>query len=429
MKLVRHALALALVGTLALTACGRAADDGGGEPAATAGAAIDDSPATGEITVWAMGEEAEALPGFAEGFLADNPDATVSVTAIPWGDVGTKVQTAVAAGTVPDAIMIGSSLMPMVASTGGLAPVPEGLVDPAGFFEGAADSTVAEGVTYGVPWYVETRVLYYRADLAEEAGLEPPTTWEEMTAFAQGLQSTGSEFGLQLPMGDAEDSNQVIMPFYAQAGGEVLTEDGSAYAFDEAALTQALEYYASFFTEGIAPLAGYGDEQTNDFADGTNPAFISGPWMTSVLGDLQSPEWVDENVATAVIPAGPADNNASYIGGAHLGVFAEAENPDAAWKLVRWLADAQTQQEFFDLTGTLPATQAAWDHGPLQEDERITVLSEQLQSTVASPTVPSWEQMSAFIETEAEKVANGTTTAADAAAAIAAEADALGTGW
>lgn len=429
MKLVRAAVSLAVVGALALTACGRDnGGDEGGSAQPTAGAAIDDSPATGDITVWAMGEEAENLPDFVEAFTADNPDATIEVTAIPWGDVATKVQTAVAAGTVPDAIMIGSSLMPMVVSTGGLAPVPDGLVDPDGFFEGASDSTIAEGTTYGVPWYVETRVLYYRSDLAEDAGLSAPTTWEEMTSFAQGMKDGGADYGVQLPVGAAESATQVLMPFYAQAGGEVLNEAGDAYAIDPDIMATALDYYASFFTDGLAPLSGYGDEQTNAFANGSNPSFISGPWMTTVLGDQESPDWVEENVATAVIPAGSA-SNASYIGGAHWGVFNDANNADGAWKLIRWLSQVETQQAFYDATGDLPAVQAAWEYEPLQSNERVTVLSEQLTSTVAPPTVPSWEELDSFISNESEKVANGTSSAQDSAAAIVAKAEELGTGW
>ncbi|UKJ62987.1 extracellular solute-binding protein [Cellulosimicrobium cellulans] len=429
MKLGRKAVAIGVVGLLALTACGRADDDStGGETAAGSTTTVDDSPAEGDITIWAMGEEGEKLPDFVQGFTEENPDANVEVTTIPWADVMTKFQTAVAAGTVPDAIMIGSSFMPTMVATGGLAPVPDGLVDSADFVEGAAASTVADGVAYGVPWYVETRVLYYRSDLAKAAGVEAPTTWEELTAFAEAMKANGSTYGLQLPMGDAEDSTQVILPFYSQAGGSVLNEAGDAFDLDNQAMVDALDYYASFFTEGLSPLSGYGDSQNSAFVDGSDPAFISGPWMVNVLADLQGEDWVEQNVATVPVPAGSA-NNDSYIGGAHLGVFAEAKNADGAWKLVRWLAQPETQQAWFDATSDLPALTTAWDYEPLTSNPRTQVLQEQLDSTIAPPTVPSWDELSATIETEAEKVANGQVTSEDAAKAIQAKADTLGLGW
>ncbi|WP_353706916.1 extracellular solute-binding protein [Cellulosimicrobium sp. ES-005] len=429
MKLGRKAVAIGVVGLLALTACGRADDEStGGETDAGSTTTVDDAPAKGDITIWAMGEEGEKLPDFVQGFTDENPDANVEVTTIPWADVMTKFQTAVAAGTVPDAIMIGSSFMPTMVATGGLAPVPDGLVDSADFVEGAAASTVADGVEYGVPWYVETRVLYYRSDLAKAAGVEAPTTWEELTSFAEAMQANGSTFGLQLPMGDAEDSTQVILPFYSQAGGSVLNEAGDAFDLDNQAMVDALDYYASFFTEGLSPLSGYGDSQNSAFVDGSDPAFISGPWMVNVLADLQGEDWVEQNVATVPVPAGSA-NNDSYIGGGHLGVFAEAKNPDGAWKLVRWLAQPETQQAWFDATSDLPALTTAWDYEPLTSNPRTQVLQEQLENTIAPPTVPSWDELSATIETEAEKVANGQVTSEDAAKAIQAKADTLGLGW
>lgn len=428
MKMGRKAVAIGAIGIasmLALSGCGRA-DDAGTGGDAEAGT-IDDAPATGEITIWAMGEEGENLGDFADAFIEDNPDASVTVTNIPWADVMTKYQTAVAAGTVPDAIMIGSSLLPSMVAAGGLAPVPDGVVDEDSLNETAAESVIVEGTAYAVPWYVETRVMYYRTDLAEKAGVEPPATWDDLTAFGEAMKANGADYGIQLPMGDAEDSTQVILPFYAQGGGEVLNDDGDAYAWDEAALTDALEYYASFFTEGLAPMSGYGDAQTAAFADGSNPSFISGPWMIGVLGDQESPEWVDANVGTAPVPAG-ADNNDSYLGGGHLGVFEDAENADGAWKLIRWLSDAETQQAWFEQVNALPAVSSALDAEPFTSDPRLKVLNDQLENTVAPPSVPSWNEMSAFIETEAEKVANGS-SAADAAAAIIAKAESLGTGW
>lgn len=417
--------AIGIVGLLAFAGCGRSDDAGTGD--AGQATTIDDSPATGEITVWAMGEEGENLGDFSKAFTEANPDATVTVTTIPWADVMTKYQTAVAAGTVPDAIMIGSSLLSSMVAAGGLASVPDGVVDESTLNETAADSTVVDGVSYAVPWYVETRVLYYRSDLAEAAGLSAPTTWDDFTSFAKGFQSAGAQYGVQLPMGDAEDSTQVILPYYAQAGGEVLNDAGDAYAWDHDALVSALEYYGSFFTDGIAPISGYGDSQTSSFVDGSNPAFISGPWMVSVLADMQDADWVAQNVETVPIPAGSA-NNDSYLGGGHLGVFSDAKNADGAWKLVRWLSEAQTQSDWFDLTSDLPAVSSVLEGDAFTSNPRIAVLSDQLQNTVAPPSVPSWDEMSAFIETEAEKVANGS-SAEDAASAIEAKADSLGTGW
>ena len=183
-----RAAALLAVAGLALTGCGRdSGDDAGAEGQGTA---IDDGKASGTIEVWAMGTEGEVLQDFAAAFTEANPDAKVEVTAVPWDAAHDKIANAIAAGETPDVSLIGTTWMGEFAQAGGIDPMPEGLVDEAAFFPGAWESTEVGGTSYGVPWYVETRALYYRTDLAEQAGWsQPPATWDELHQFASDLQT------------------------------------------------------------------------------------------------------------------------------------------------------------------------------------------------------------------------------------------------
>src|SRR5262245_24575544 len=148
--------------TLGLGACGR--DDTGGG-AEEQGAAIKDGAATGTIEVWAMGTEGDALQDFSKAFSDANPDAEVEVTAIPWEAAHEKLANAIASGETPDVTLVGTTWMGEFAESGGIDPIPEDLVNEGDFFPGAWGSTEVGGTSYGVPWYVETRVLYYRTDL------------------------------------------------------------------------------------------------------------------------------------------------------------------------------------------------------------------------------------------------------------------------
>ncbi|HET6748270.1 MAG TPA: extracellular solute-binding protein, partial [Actinomycetes bacterium] len=102
--------ALLLAAVLALAGCGR--DEGGGaDGAAEQSSAIAEGPATGEITVWAMGTEGELLPKLAAEFQKENPDATVKVTAVPWDGAHDKIATAIAGRQTPDVSLIGTTWM------------------------------------------------------------------------------------------------------------------------------------------------------------------------------------------------------------------------------------------------------------------------------------------------------------------------------
>ncbi|MGP5683557.1 hypothetical protein [Brachybacterium alimentarium] len=78
----RHFAGLGAAGTAALlAACGRSEEDKSGSSAAAEPVA--EGPATGSLTVWAMGAEGEALPELLKGFEEENPDVSIKVTPIP----------------------------------------------------------------------------------------------------------------------------------------------------------------------------------------------------------------------------------------------------------------------------------------------------------------------------------------------------------
>ena len=163
------AITVASVAAVALTmsACGREADDGS---SAETGKAVASGAATGTITVWAMGAEGEKLPELAKEFEAANPGVKVQVTAIPWDAAHDKFTTAITANKTPDVAMVGTTWMGEFAGLGALDPTP-GEIDKSVFFEGAQKTTEVDGTSYGIPWYVETRLVFYRTDLAEKAGI------------------------------------------------------------------------------------------------------------------------------------------------------------------------------------------------------------------------------------------------------------------
>src|SRR5664280_3060752 len=144
--------------------------------AASAGAASQApaiSPAaavSGTLTVWAMGNEGVKLKDLAATFMKDNPGTTVNVTPVDWGQAVAKLQTAIAGHQTPDVSQMGTDMMGQFAATGALEVVPANF-QASTFFSSAWNTNIVNGTVYGVPWYVETRVLYYRKDIATKAGI------------------------------------------------------------------------------------------------------------------------------------------------------------------------------------------------------------------------------------------------------------------
>jgi multiple sugar transport system substrate-binding protein len=415
---VPRLVAVVLIGSgLVLSACGR--EDGGGAAEEAAGD-VAEGPATGTITVWAMGAEGEELGALAEGFEADNADATIQVTAIPWDAAHDKIAASIAGGETPDVTLVGSTWMGEFAETGALDPTPD-VIDPDSFFEGAWETTVVDGTSYGVPWYVETRLLYYRTDLADQAGLEPPGTWDEFKEFVRGLQEAGASDGISLPPGGT-GSWQTFMPFAWQNGVEL--SDGESWTLDTPEMTEALEYYASFFEEGLAPSTPTTSLES-DFIDGRVGAFISGPWHMALLNDQGGPDFEGKY---GVAPMPEEDSATSFVGGGDMVVFKDAENRDGAWKFVAYLSDPEVQSEFYGMVGALPSVREAWESGDLAEDPMLAMFGEQLDDAKSPPAVSTWEQVADVIDGEVEKVTVAGAGPAQAVDAMQSGAESIGMG-
>ncbi|WP_127500844.1 sugar ABC transporter substrate-binding protein [Actinoplanes solisilvae] len=396
--------------------CGRG-DGGGGDTAQ----AVKDGKATGEITVWAMGTEGEKLAEFAKAFTAENPEAKVSVTAVPWDSAQQKISSAIAAKQTPDVSMIGTTMQGEIAKTGALDATPTELFRKDAFFPGAWDTTVVDGTPYGIPWYVETRGIYYRKDLAAKAGFpDGPKTWDDLTAMAKALQQkAGAKWGISLQPGKT-GSWQSILPFGWSNGASLNT--GDKYTFDTPQMAEALAYYQSFFTQKLSPDNLPQGALEPAFVRGEIPMFMSGPWHVGILNE----QGAKDKFGIAPMPA--KQSSTSFIGGSNLAVFKDAKNRDAAWKFLAWLSKPDVQVKWYQAVNDLPAVQSAWDDPALTADPLLKVFGTQLESAKSPPTFPTWTQLAATFDVEAEKVCVAGADPAAALKAVQSQADSLGTG-
>ncbi|MBA8816746.1 multiple sugar transport system substrate-binding protein [Microbacterium halimionae] len=422
---MRRSRMLAVVGaaaviSLTLAGCGRASDSEAGAAEATT---LGDAEATGTVTMWAMGAEGEELPAFVSAFEEANPGVTVDVTAIPWDAAHNKFQTAIAAGKTPDIAMMGSTWMSDFSDA--FQTVPTDL-DTSDFFDSALESATIDDRAVGVPWYVDTRVLYYRTDVAATAGWDSaPTTWDELSQMASDMQTKGgADWGIRLIAG-GNDSFQGSLWAPLSSGASLEADDG--WTLDTPEMVAGFEYYQSFFADGIAdPNAGNASgAQEVAFVNGSTPMLIEGPFERGQLDEIGGDGFSDK-YTTAVLPTD--ESSTSFSGGANLVVFDDAENPTAAWRLAEWLSNADTQTDWFETTGDLPAAQTSWDDAALSSDEKLQPFGEQLKTAVAPPSATTWVQVAAAGDTMVEQITQQRTTPAEGLAALQKTADSLGLG-
>ena len=377
---------------------------------------------SGTLTVWAMGNEGVKLKVLADAFMKDNPDVTVNVTPVDWGQAVAKLQTAIAGKQTPDVSQMGTDMMGQFAATGALEAVPANF-DPATFFESAWNTNVVNGTVSGVPWYVETRVLYYRTDIAEKAGItSPPATWDDLTAMAKAMQSKGgAKWGLSL----GTKNWQEYLPFLWSNGGDVMDAQGT-FQLNSPQAVEALTYYNSFFVEGLSPKSvPEGFDITPAFVAGTHPMFFSGPWHLALIKEAGGAGFEDK---WAIAPMPKKVSATSFVGGSNLVVFKESKNKDAAWAFVQYLSDPKTQVAWYGDVGDLPAVQSAWDDPALAGDKNVALFGEQLKDTKAQPAISTWSELGVALNSTLEKMTTGGLDPQAAADEMQKEAETIGTG-
>lgn len=404
-----------------MSACGRTdnAADGAGDAAVTS---IDSEPATGDLTVWAMGNEGDLLGDFVEGFKEENPDVNITVTAIPWASAHDKIQTAIAAGTVPDVIQMGTTWMADFADA--FAPVPENF-DLSDFSAGPLEAGQVNGEQLGVPWYVDSHVLYYRTDIAEQAGWDhAPETLDELYQMAKDVkQVDGVENGIYISPSGADSWQGTLWAFFSS--GVSLMDDEGNWTLDTPQMHEATEYIDSFFKDGITGtnLDVTPGVSITQFVNGETPIMTGGPTTISQIADQGGDS---DSYATAVIPKG--ESSTSFVGGADFVVMDEAANPDAGWKFIQWMTAPETQIEWYKTATVLPSSQSAWEDETLAGDDKLVAYGEQLKSTQAPPAVPTWAQVSAAGDRIMEQIYKGQLSVDEGLKNLQAEAESIGTG-
>ncbi|MDZ4046305.1 MAG: extracellular solute-binding protein, partial [Rhodoglobus sp.] len=128
------------------------------------------------------------LQTIVDAFEAENPDITVDVTTLPYGDYGTALQTDLAAGTVADVFDIEFANYASYQANGVLAPLD--VTNPEAYRPSLLEAYSTDGTSYALPSSFSTVVLFFNKDLFDAAGLDYPSsdwTWADEEAAAVAL--------------------------------------------------------------------------------------------------------------------------------------------------------------------------------------------------------------------------------------------------
>lgn len=363
------------------------------------------------VRFWAMGREAEVVAELIHEFEAENPGIKVDVQNIPWTAAHEKLLTAFAADGLPDVCQLGNTWIPEFAELDTLQPLQpyidrSSVVQPADYFPGIWDTNVVHGEVVGVPWYVDTRLLYYRKDLLAKAGHDhPPRTWaewEQQMADIKAMQGP-KRYAILMPINEFEQQLSLAL----QQPDPLLREDDTRGNFRSPGFRRTLGFYANMFEQGWAPKMSETQISNvwDEFFRGFNVFYISGPWNIREFKKLE-PKALVGQWGTAALP-GPDGPGAGIAGGTSLVIFRRSAQKEASWKLIEFLSRPAIQARFHSIIGDLPPRRSTWDAPSLANDPLAAAFRDQLERVKPTPKVLEWERIVQEMRIVTEKVVRG----------------------
>ncbi|MDX1991404.1 MAG: ABC transporter substrate-binding protein [bacterium] len=349
-----------------------------------------------ELVLWGdwTGEGENQINTMVEAFNASQD--RITVTYVPTQDVVTRFLTASTSGEAPDVIVWDRWRTALYGPRNVLLPLNDymaeaGLTSDQFFTEAIRELSVGDTV-YGLPLTVDARALYYNIDLLEAAGIEPPTTWDELREAAIALTQRAEDGTLEVAgfsLGDVGLFNMYLQ----QAGGSMLSEDLTTTNFNNEAGLSVLNFWNQLINEDRVYELGFETglgEGTDAFVTGRVAMQYNGPWMLNFYKS-----YGDElNFGVVPPPAGPNGDTGSVMGGFGLAIAASTEYPDEAWEFVRWwTATSENALLWAQTSNNIPGLLETLEDPYFSEDPYLAPFVETLQQAEIRPPVAGYSPM------------------------------------
>ena len=427
--------------SLLIAACGDDDEEGsaatdapdGTEGATGTTAAADDGGSGESIRLWLNGGDTpDPLVEYAIAeFNKIHPDVEVQFERQQWDGIVEKLTTALSGSDSPDVVEFGNTQAQTFEAAGAVVDLTDKRDALGGddLLQSLLEAGTYDDKLYAVPYYAGARIVLYRKDLFEAAGVEVPTTLDEFLAAGVALKEANADVpnfsGIYLP----GRNWYAVLSFIWENGGDIANKDGDAWVgeLDSAGSIAGLEFFKQLFdTANSAPADG---DDANDYI-----AFCNGE-----VGMMPAPGWkpgqivnpddgcpdMEENIGVFALPGSEAGTTAPvFLGGSNIAIPVNSDKQELAYDLLTILVSPGFQEQFA-ASGTIPALKS--ELAEVAGSDAAVAQATAAENSRFVPTSEKWAGVEAanILPDMLTEIAQGGDIAAAAAAADAAIEDLL----
>lgn len=354
---------------------------------------------------------------FVKKFNDATPEVQVTSTFVSREDLMKQYTMGAVSGELPDIGMVDNPDMASFITMGVYEDITA-QVDAWGekdmFFEGPLKSCTQDGKIYGLPHNSNCLALFYNKTMLAAAGVEVPTTWDELAAACEKLTQDGV-YGLAISAVKNEEGTFQFIPWFLSSNGDIADLGG-------ANTVKALTYLTDLVNNGYMSKDiinwTQGDAKAQ-FEGGKAAMMVNGPWQVPVLAE----EAPDLDYGVALVPKDA--KYASVLGGENFGICTGAD-VDAGFKFLSFIMSADNSADFCELAGKFPPRSDSMEKKPIwTEDPIYSVFGEAMQYAMPRGPHPRWPEISDAMSTAMHESFTGTKTPQQALTDAAAKVDVL----
>jgi multiple sugar transport system substrate-binding protein len=271
----------------------------------------------------------------------------------------------------------------------------------ADYLPGSIEAITYENKLFGIPWFTDTGLLYYRRDLLEEAGFSgPPTTWDELKEMTREVRgSSGIRSGYVFQGANYEGGVCNGLEWIWGNGGEVLDpQDATRVLVGEPEAIAGLAKYRSMIADGFSPeaMAVYReDESAGAFLRGDAVFLRNWPYVYGLLSDPEQSSLDPDQVGVAELPSSDGEPGNGTVGDQPFYISETTEYPEECWEFIQWMVAPEQQRFRATEASYLPTLSALYDDRELRESVPVIALAQEaLRNTRPRPVSPYYSDMS-----------------------------------